>query len=164
MNNRVLILFSGTLLADEVSLQKISAPFIMIELHNSLLANKSFTYAVPVEWFWDHAKSLVSSFQMRFENLQMLAPTAQVLYASAHLLLKHGSMNAPLRWFYDLDRMIRYYNNRINWDVLLSQAKTFEWSSALDAALSQTHAYFNTQFLIACSKTFLKLMITIDNG
>jgi hypothetical protein len=74
----------------------------------------------------------------------MLTPTAQVLYASAHVMLKHGGRNAPLCWFYDLDCLLRFYAERMDWDLLLAQAATFEWGSALDAALSQTYVYFDT--------------------
>jgi hypothetical protein len=133
----------GKLLHGEVPLIKTSPPFIMIELHNSLLVDKSFTYSVPVEWFWAHTEPLDVSLQKRFENLRMLTPTAQALYAGAHAILKHGT-KAPLRWFYDLDRVIRFYSGRMDWELLLSQARIFEWGSALDAALSQTRAYFNT--------------------
>jgi hypothetical protein len=74
----------------------------------------------------------------------MLTPTAQVLYAASHAMLQHGGKGVPLRWFYDLDLMIRSYAARMDWELLLTQARAFEWSSALDAALSQTYTYFNT--------------------
>jgi hypothetical protein len=74
----------------------------------------------------------------------MLSPAAQILYAAAHAMLQHGGKNTPLRWYYDLDRLIRFYEERINWELLLSQAETFEWGSALNAALSQACAYFDT--------------------
>jgi hypothetical protein len=77
-------------------------------------------------------------------NLFMLTPTAQVLYAASHAMLQHGGKKAPLRWFYDLDRLIRFYAGRLDWDLLLSQARIFEWGSALEAALSKTVACFGT--------------------
>jgi hypothetical protein len=132
------------LLNHEICLQKTGEYSTTLELHHSLVADKSFTYAVPVDWFWSQTELLDVSLQTRFENLRMLTPTAQVLYAASHAMLQHGGKDAPLRWFYDLDRLINLYAERINWDLLLSQAKVFEWSSALDAALSQTYAYFNT--------------------
>ena len=132
------------LLNHEVCLQKPGAQSITLELHHSLVADKTFTYAVPMDWFWEQTESLDGSLQVRFEKLSMLTPTAQVLYAASHAMLQHGGKNAPLRWFYDLDRLICHYNGRMDWDLLLSQAKIFEWGSALDAALSQTYAYFDT--------------------
>ena len=124
-------------------MRKLGTVPIMLELHNSLLADKSFTYSVPVEWFWNQTEPLSGSLKEKFENLQMLSPTAQVLYASAHAILKHGK-NVPLLWFYDLDCLIHSYAARIDWDTLLSQARLFKWGSALKEALFQTQAYFNT--------------------
>jgi hypothetical protein len=134
------------LFAGEVSLKKIEMPFTMLELHNSLLADTSFTYAVPVEWFWEQTKP-VSHSQVgeNLEQLYILSPEAQLLYLAAHAMLKHGSRSAPLRWFYDLDLLVRFYSADINWDLILRQARLFQWSSSLYAALAQTHDYFNTR-------------------
>ena len=132
------------LLNHEIGLQKMGDHPITLELHHSLVADKSFVYAVPVDWFWEQTEALNGPSKDRFENLRMLTPAAQVLYAASHAMLQHGGKNAPLRWFYDIDRLMRLYAGRMDWDLLLSQAKTFEWGSALDAALSQTITYFDT--------------------
>ena len=132
------------LLYHEICLQKTGPQTITLELHHSLVADKSYIYAVPVDWFWSQTELLDPSLHSRLKNLHVLSPEAQILFASAHAILQHGGMSAPMRWFYDLDRMIHFYSERIDWDVLLSQARIFEWSSALDAALAQTMAYFNT--------------------
>ena len=132
------------LLSHHACLQKPGPGSITLEIHYSLVADKSFVYAVPVDWFWEQTEALNGPSQGRFEDLRMLTPAAQVLYAASHAMLQHGGKNAPLRWFYDLDRLIRFYADRMDWDLLLSQAGKFEWGSALDAALSQTRAYFNT--------------------
>ncbi len=132
------------LLNHEVCLQRIDSPSVVLEIHHSLVADKTFSYAVPVDWFWEQTEPLDGSSQMRFENLLMLTPTAQTLYAACHAMLQHGGQNTPLRWYYDLDRLIRHYDGRMDWKLLLLQAKKFEWGSALDAALSQTCAYFDT--------------------
>jgi len=97
-----------------------------------------------VDWFWGQMESLDGTSRGKFGRLQMLTPTAQVLYGGIHAVLQHGGRNAPLRWYYDLDQLIRFYADRIDWDLLLSQARIFEWTSALGAALSQTHSYFGT--------------------
>lgn len=133
------------LLRHHVCLQKTGKHSIALEIHHNLAANKSFTFAVPVDWFWSQTEPLIAaSSQTRFESLRMLTPAAQILYAAAHAMLQHGGKEAPLRWFYDLDRLIRFYAGRMDWDLILSQAGRFEWGSALDAALSQTYTYFNT--------------------
>jgi hypothetical protein len=135
----------GELLDHEVCLKKMAVPFTTLELHHSLVAEKSFTYAVPVDWFWSQTEPMEAfSSERRIENLRMLTPTAQVLYACAHAMLQHGARNTSLRWYYDLDRLIRIYAGRMDWDLLLSQARIFEWSSAASAALAQTTALFGT--------------------
>jgi hypothetical protein len=133
------------LLGHSVDLQKTIAPFTALELHFSLVAEKTFIYAVPVDWFWTQIESIQrSSSETGLGNLLMLTPTAQVLYASAHAMLKHGARNTSLRWYYDLDRLIRFYAERMDWGLLLSQARKFEWGSAVSGALSQTAAFFDT--------------------
>jgi len=119
-------------------------PFNILELHSSLLVDRSYAYAVPAEWFWKHTESLGDVPEMRFKNLLVLTPEAQLLYSSAHMILKHGSTGVLVRWLYDLDLLIRHYDGRMDWDLLFSQAKVFEWGSALDEALSQTRTSFNT--------------------
>jgi hypothetical protein len=132
------------LLNHEICLKKTGLQSISLEIHHSLVADKTYSYAVPVDWFWEQNEPLSCLFQARFESLRMLAPTAQVLYAAAHAMLQHGGNAAPLRWFYDLDRLVRTYDGRLDWDLLLSQAQKFSWGSALEAALFQTQACFHT--------------------
>jgi hypothetical protein len=133
------------LLGHAVALQKSAAPFAMLELHHTLVAEKSFAYAVPVDWFWTQTEPLQAISPGRdLNSLLMLSPTAQVLYASAHAMLQHGGRNTNLRWYYDLDRLIRVYAERMDWDLLLEQARKFEWGSAVYAALSKAIGYFDT--------------------
>jgi hypothetical protein len=133
--------FPGTddLLSHAIGLQKQTSPFTVLELHSSLVAQKGFAYAVPMDWFWTQTEAMP-----RVENLLMLTPTAQVLYASAHAMLQHGARDVSLRWFYDIDCLIRTYAKRMDWDVLLSQAGKFQWRSAVSAAFSQTINFFDT--------------------
>jgi hypothetical protein len=135
-----------SLLNHEICLEKPGQAFAL-EIHHSLVADQSFTFAVPVDWFWSQTELVAGDLQARYQSLRILNPAAQVLYAAAHAMLQHGGQNAPLRWFYDLDRMIRVHAERTDWELLLSQARAFEWGSALEAALSQTKAYFNTPLL-----------------
>ncbi|MBV6396442.1 MAG: hypothetical protein HFACDABA_02040 [Anaerolineales bacterium] len=132
------------LFSHEVLLQKEFPHPMALEVHFSLVADRTFQYAVSVDWFWEQVEPLDSPSAGRFENLLMLTPTAQVLYAASHAMLQHGGHNAPLRWFFDLDQLVRRYATRLDWELLVSQAGTFEWGSALRAALVQTEAYFET--------------------
>jgi hypothetical protein len=117
---------------------------ILLELHHRLVGTGAFTYAVPMDWFWDQIEPLGGAFRERYGSLHMLSPTAQVLYAGAHAALQHGGKNAGLRWYYDIDHLIRFYGERMDWDLLLSQAGIFGWASALEASLTWTRAYFDS--------------------
>jgi len=97
-----------------------------------------------MDWFWEQTEPLGAVSQMHFEKLLVLTPVAQMLHAAVHSMLQHGGSDTPLRWYYDLDQMVRYYQNRMDWDVLLFQAGKFEWGSALEAALSYSSACFDT--------------------
>lgn len=135
------------LLNHAVCLKKRATPFTTLELHTALVAGGSFTHAVPVDWFWGQTEPLQGlSSERDSAPLHMLTPTAQVLYACAHAMLQHGGRNTSLRWLYDLDRLIRVYaeQEHIDWDLLRSQAQSFEWSSAVSVALSQVIGYFDT--------------------
>jgi len=130
-----------SLLNHEVCLKKGEAPYTVLELHHSLVADKTFAYAVPVDWFWGQTEPLPS---LRDTNLLILTPTSQALYAAAHAMLQHGSRNTALRWYYDTDRLIRQYADRMDWDLLISQARAFEWMSAAEALFSKTVEFFDT--------------------
>ncbi len=141
------------LLNHEICLQRTGKNPITLELHHSLVADKSFIYAVPVDWFWSQTELIGGSSRKKFKNLLMLSPVAQILFSAAHTMLQHGGRNTPLRWYYDLDQLIHFYADRMEWDLLLSQAQEFEWNSALDAALSQSCACFSTpipEYVRAC--------------
>ncbi|MFZ5882115.1 MAG: nucleotidyltransferase domain-containing protein [Chloroflexota bacterium] len=116
---------------------------VVVEIHHSLVADKSFTYAVPVDWFWEQTEPL-NGQDARLHGLLMLTPSAQLLYAAAHAMLQHGGHKVPLRWEYDIDQLVRSYADRLDWDLLLSQARAFAWTSALREALSRAREYFDT--------------------
>ena len=128
------------LLNHEIFLQK-NGPFqITLELHRSLVAGRTYAYAVPMDWFWEQTEPMSG----QIEGLLMLTPTAQLLYAAVHATLQHGGERTTLRWYYDMDRLIRMYVDRIDWNLLLAQSFEFQWGSALEAALNQTGLYFNS--------------------
>ncbi|MBI5296406.1 MAG: nucleotidyltransferase family protein [Chloroflexi bacterium] len=116
---------------------------VVVEIHHSLVADKSFTYAVPVDWFWEQTEPL-PSLDTRLHGLHMLTPSAQLLYAAAHAMLQHGGHKVPLRWEYDIDQLVRSYADRLDWRLLLSQARAFAWTSALREALSSARENFDT--------------------
>ena len=160
------------LLNHEVCLQKNAAHPLVVELHHSLVADKTYSYAVPVDWFWEQMELLHSPFStVSFENLLKLKPEAQILYAAAHAILQHGEGSAPLRWFYDVDSLVRHYETSIDWKLLCSQVQTVEWGSALHRFLTRTIDYFDTPIpkrvmdtLANIPDQHLKLIIAKENN
>ena len=156
----------------EVCLQKNAAHPLIVELHHSLVADRTYAYAVPVDWFWEQTELLHSPFAAEsLGNLLTLKPEAQILYAAAHAILQHGEGSAPLRWFYDIDRLVRHYQESINWELLCSQVQTFEWGSALHRFLTRTIDYFDTPIpkrvmdtLANIPDQHLKLIIAKENN
>jgi hypothetical protein len=132
------------MLSLHVRLQKPGPPPLTLEIHDGLVGGRLFTFAAPVDWFWRQTEPLAGAASERFPSAQMLTPSAQLLYAAAHAMLQHGGRGSPLRWFLDMHLLITHYSERLDWNLLVSQARTFEWSSALAAALLQTKACFNT--------------------
>ncbi len=133
------------LLNHAACLTKTRSPFTTLEIHHTLVGEESFRHAVPVDWFWTQTETMVSNAKSwEAAQVLMLTPTAQLLYACAHAMLQHGGRNASLRWMYDLDRLVRVYAERLDWELLLTQARRFEWGSAVSAALSQIASIFHT--------------------
>jgi hypothetical protein len=116
---------------------------VVLEIHHSLVADRTFTYSAPVDWFWEQIEPL-PIVDARLAGLRMLTPAAQVLYAASHAMLQHGGHTVPLRWEYDIDQLLCAYVGRLDWELLLSQARAFAWGSALRAALARTQEYFDT--------------------
>lgn len=129
------------LIGHHACLRKTGTQGSLLEIHDSLVAEQSFSFAVSMDWFWEQTQPLAHE---KFPNLQMLSPTAQVLFAAAHAMLQHGQQNSPLRWFYDIDLLIRSYNEAIDWEILIRQARLFEWGSALKSTLERSAELFET--------------------
>lgn len=131
------------LISREISMYKKENQYIKLDLHKGLVT-ESTSIVSSLDWFWNQTETLDCPGQRRYENTLMLTPTAQVLFAVEHAMLAHDGMGASLVSFYDLDRLIHFYDKRIDWDILHFQARLFEWDSALKVALAQTIAYFDT--------------------
>ncbi len=129
------------LIGHHACLRKLESPGHLLEIHDSLVAEQSFSYAVPMDWFWEQTRPLEDA---KYPGLRMLTPSAQLLFAAAHAMLQHGGQNAPLRWFYDIDQLVRSYRQELDWQALLAQARLFEWGSALSAALARAVTCFDT--------------------
>jgi len=139
------------LFSQEITLGKVDGQFLYLDLHKDLVANPVYTYAVRTNWFWNQIESFnvwpsseSAPGQFRSLPIGMLTPTAQLLHSASHAILQHGHRNSPLLWFYDLDRLLSVYAERMDWDQLIDRALEFQWGPVLYEALSRTHSCFNS--------------------
>jgi putative nucleotidyltransferase-like protein len=131
--------------ADAVCLKKRTIPFTTLELHKTLVAGRPSNRSVPADWFWSQTEPISRMSSRRIiPSPLMLTPTAQLLYVCGHGMVQHGGIDPSLRWLYDLDRLIRIYAERLDWDLVFVQAGKFGWSSAVLAALSEVIRLFDT--------------------
>jgi hypothetical protein len=133
------------LLNHAACLSKTQFPFTKLELHHTLVGDSAYRYAVQIDWLWTQTELLqINSNEWVLGNLLILSPTAQLLYACAHAMLQHGGRDVSLRWTYDLDRMIHVHSDRLDWELLSTQAQSYTWGSAVRAALFQVVSLFHT--------------------
>lgn len=122
-----------------------------LELHWDLVVNASSWYAAPFEWFWQRSLPFHGKLSLeegeRGENgdlISSLTPEAHLLYLAAHSMLQHGESQSFLIWSYDIHALTRAFRDKIDWDLLVSQAHELGWSPVLAAALEQACQYFHT--------------------
>ena len=132
------------LLNHAACLAKTGSPFTILELHHTLVGEETFQHAVPVDWFWTQTEPLTASVEWKADNLLMLTPTAQLLYACAHAMLQHGGRNASLRWMYDLDRLVRVHADRLDWPLFLPRRGRSSGARRLLQLYSKATSLFRT--------------------
>ncbi len=59
-------------------------------------------------------------------------------------MLQHGYGETTLIWLYDIHRLVAQKGERIDWNLVISQAKEFKWSYAVYSALSRIQSGFDT--------------------
>lgn len=127
-----------------VSLCRGENPRRFVELHTSLISIAADWRTPPIAWFWQQTEPWTGPQPAGFGPVLHLTPTANLLYLAAHLMLQHSAANTRLIWLYDLHMLLTRCAERIDWDVVVQQAETFEWTAALQAALARTQAAFGS--------------------
>jgi len=109
------------------------APYpLSVDLHWRLLEwPRGQQATLLTEWLWASAR------ERRVADIPalVLSPEAQVLHLTSHLA-KHRWQR--LLWFYDIAQVLRYYENELDWDLLLAKAREFEILKALQVTLART--------------------------
>lgn len=108
--------------------------FPAVELHWELLAGKADQRRADAGWFWEHSEvfSLPGGIQARG-----LDPTANLLYLSAHLFLKHQGKSDRLLWLYDIALLMNRRVWDIDWPAVWKQAEALHWGGAVSIATDQ---------------------------
>ena len=93
---------------------------VPLELHWSLFDSPYYQYALSMDWFWETAESA----DIADTRARMLGREAQVLHLCGHLRLHHGG--DELLWLHDVAQVIGVWGARIDWQLVLEQARRFD--------------------------------------
>lgn len=100
-----------------------------VEIHRHVLGSPYYWSRAPVEWFWRRTVK----FSVNNYVGQMLAPEAQLVHLSTHLVLQHR--NRGLSWSYDIALLLQRYRNELNWEEVFQAAHAFGLVQALEIAI-----------------------------
>jgi len=113
---------------------------ITVELHWSLVSSPNDRRSPSVGWFLSHTQSAA----LPCCAARILMPEANLLHLCAHLTLQHGGPRARLIWYCDVDRLVRQYDDGMDWDMVMRQAAAFHWSAPVHLVLSNCARMFET--------------------
>ena len=123
-----------------------------LEIHTSLVGSEAISFTVPMDWFWEQTEQFSRKLQgigagnqeIIIEQVYKLTPSAQIIYLSAHAVLQHGLGDMSLIWLYDIHRLILQNNSEIDWNLIESKTKSFNWEVVVYTALSLVKSFFET--------------------
>lgn len=113
---------------------------VHVELHWDLVGGERSRYKSRIEWFWRRTESV----SVAGVPVQVLDPTANLAYLTAHLTIKHGDQEPRLIWLYDLHLLIRDHADGIDWCDLVGRVAEFSWLSGFQATLENLRTCFGT--------------------
>ncbi len=134
----------------EVHFHKPGGPECLVELHWDLLGGESSRLQADLGWFLARLAPLELPGVV-LEKTRALNPEANLLFLSAHLMLKHwmlkreGEKHARLLWFYDLFRLADQAADSLDWAAAHRAALDFKWEPAFLGALYGAVARFGRQ-------------------
>jgi hypothetical protein len=120
-----------------IHLKQASPPSIDVELHWRLIAGDESRFLPEMDWFWSQTKSWRNE-----PAVFTLTPTANLLFACAHLALQHGFGLAAILWFVDIALLLQKYQQEIDWSALIQQAQACQWSAAVYYTLQEIQTRF----------------------
>ncbi len=115
---------------NELALSPRTTIGVAIDIHWSLLDSPYYQRALSHDWFWESSVPLA-----RYSGARTLAPEAQLLHLSAHLMVHHHG-NGVL-WLYDVVELLRRFRGRFDWDRALEEAGRCELVESLRRTLDR---------------------------
>ncbi len=102
----------------ELPFIKQDSPHLKLEIHWNLSDYSYYVETDPIDQFWENAIEV----EISDVSTLILCPEDLIIYLCYHLAVNHPSSNYLL-WFYDIDQVIRYYEDNLDWDKLINRAK-----------------------------------------
>lgn len=109
-----------------------------VELHWHLTPPLFVNRHVDYRGVWQRAQPTM----LAERPTHVLGPEDWVLHQAAHAVYAHRLVR--LLDLCDMDRLVRYLGNRLDWEATLSIGAEYRWLPALATVLSQTVALFGT--------------------
>jgi hypothetical protein len=105
---------------NEVVLTNPSAHNITVEVHWGLVDSPHYQQKLDMAWFWERARPA----QGNASGALVLEAEAQMLHLCAHLALHHQGHG--LLWLHDIAEVTHFYQDRLDWDLLLAKAAEYD--------------------------------------
>lgn len=132
----------NTLLEHHVALRKDKSPFMLIELHHSLLGyafDKDIPDAVLERWLHENYV-----FYIDGQKYFTFKPEVHIVYLSAHMLLQHGLRKIVLRGLLDIHLLCEKYD--IDWGIVLHEATNLKWTHIVETCLNMVDECFDKNY------------------
>lgn len=90
-----------------------------VDLHWSPIDSPYYQRRLDPQWFWHKTQE----FKLGGINIRTLAPEANLVYLSAHLVLHHRG--DELLWSNDIAELLFSCQHRLDWELVLEKARAF---------------------------------------
>lgn len=119
-----------------------NSPFaVPVELHWELFNSKNpfhkYALKIKADDVWRDAVPLA----VKGQKALMMGPEHLLIYHSLHLVNEYY---ANEKWILDIDRITRYYGDRLKWDFLVAESRRLGVGKALWFALNSARARYDT--------------------
>ena len=113
--------------------------FGLVEIHSRLVEPVFVSPRMPDESLWARTVFV----ELDGVEVRVLGAEDSVLALASHAIFKHRA-RGKLIWFYDIDRLVRSFEARLSWPLLLELGEQLRCLLALRLALSRCVALFET--------------------